>query len=313
MPEHYYLIADLALIACPQEIQRHDDRFKKTFRDVLFTHDLALQKLDKIMAVLRERGLDVTCQWAFSTRFENLLWGSFPYNHLDDMPWVSDLMIELESFFHRIQKNFLSAPEGGAAAELTQEWLPNGIDQELSQCWLELVAMCLQSPDGLALIASSDRIADADSRCTVQDQEYELKVLHIATEWMDNLSDEHRRILNASRTTEEFFNQVGIFKLFEDWQIFHHQVNPWAKANLPLTGAVYYVPARSWRPGDRFPAGDQCNFRPCFMDQHGRNWEWDRTEKHWDVQNNPPKRDCYFNVSPEGVVLHVHGDAKIES
>jgi hypothetical protein len=314
MPEHYLLIADLAMVACPQNIGLHDSSFKRIFQEVLSIHDEVLRRMIETTDALRERGVDVTCQWGFSWQFIDLLYASFPYNSSYEIPWVSDLIVDFNSFLDRTSKTLLNCPDDGLAAEIQQEWLPANIQQELIQAWLELVAYCTQISNTTLVIASSDRMPGINPRFSINGHEHEIPILHIPVEWMNNLEEENiSNLFDPKITFQQFFYQVGIFNLFVDWQKLYLQVNPWAKENLPLIGAVHFIPARHWRPGNDFPAGSHCSFRPCFMDHRGRNWEWDRTELHWDVQNNPPQRGCYFNVSPDGQVLHINGRANAES
>lgn len=309
MSDQYIVIADLALLVCPQDIQAHDDGFKQIFQNVLFSHDNALQKAKRETEALRARGIDVICKWGFSTQLVYSLYASFPYNHSHDIPWVSDLIVDFDRFLDGLDDGLLDCSENEWAAEFSEEWLPNGIQQELIEAWLELVTICILT-EKVTYIASSDRNHGTAPIFNINRHSVEFPIIEIPIDWRGMLSAEYRQIVGDPNVTiEEFFNQVGVFNLFPGWRNLLCRMSPWARANLPLTGDVCYIPHVRWRLGDNFPSGLNCAFHPCFLDHHGRNWEWDRAENHWDIQDNPPRTGHYFTVSPNGRLLNVHGRA----
>ena len=93
----------------------------------------------------------------------------------------------------------------------------------------------------------------------------------------------------------------------EQWQAALAESDLWLKHQLPKDGAYPYVPAASYRQGDKeFPR----QFYPprravAFKDNQGRLWvpDTERGQRHWDVQCPPFGHRRYFKVSTDGRLL----------
>jgi hypothetical protein len=89
----------------------------------------------------------------------------------------------------------------------------------------------------------------------------------------------------------------------DDWSEILELIDPWFRENLPKQGEFSYAPPEDWRWDRDFPKHHSDNKRYGFRDAEGRIWQWDREEKHWDVQDKRPGRGKYRRVTPDGDVL----------
>lgn len=89
----------------------------------------------------------------------------------------------------------------------------------------------------------------------------------------------------------------------DDWSEILELIDPWFRENLPKLGEFPYTPPEDWRWDRDFPKHHSDNNRYGFRDAEGRIWQWDREEKHWDVQDKRPGRGRYRRVTPDGDVL----------
>lgn len=95
-----------------------------------------------------------------------------------------------------------------------------------------------------------------------------------------------------------------------EWQAALAESDLWLKHQLPKEGAYPYVPATSYRQGDKeFPRQFYAPRQAvAFQDNQGRLWvaDTERGQRHWDVQCPPFGHGRYFKVSPDGRLLGQH-------
>jgi hypothetical protein len=105
-------------------------------------------------------------------------------------------------------------------------------------------------------------------------------------------------------TQSDYLQTFSLVKNEQDWQAILNETNPWLKNNLPQFGDYPYQPPKSYYDHKLtdFPITSG-RHKKGFIDHKDQYWEWDRNEKHWDVQVYPYGTGDYFRVSEEGKLL----------
>jgi hypothetical protein len=268
LPSHVWVVPDISLLICPPQLSPYETDFYIRYSTIFLKHDEKVKELQNRIFELREEyGYKCEVTWALSDELKVQLYNEFPWNAINEIPWVRDMMLTFPSWVEAANP-LLVEPDYNA--QLEPDIVPDHVQDETKQTWLDVLVTCMRETTDLSRLASYPEQAAVKLRVLFDDEnsyEYEIKLIREITEW-----DAVRR-----------------------------RLDPWFAEGLPWRGEYSYKP-HDWNPGQAFPKGNTRR-GPGFLDEHKQIWVWDRAEQHWDVQERRQGLGKYFRVSSDGRLL----------
>lgn len=183
-------LADPSLLVCPPNPARWDRSYIDDYWRYFQDHD----------QVLRGNGL----RWIFTNEFLNYVLNEFPYSHIHEVPWVLDVMVDLEQ---RRQEFVFIQPRDAADVQCDHAIVPENSSEGLKCAWHNLLVTCALLGPLLTRVASHPN--QSIDRLTVSQGVNVLARVDIV-------------------------NHAG------NWTEVFRQFDPWLEANLPKNGVRQY-------------------------------------------------------------------------
>lgn len=248
-PSHVWAVPELVLVVCPPDPDPWNSGFYVLYSTVFLKHD------EKI----RECGFT----WALSDELRTHLLCEFPWNAVNEIGWVRDIMVTFPGWLEIVT---LPSIEHHPDVQAEPDIVPSHVGDGTKQAWLDVLADCVQEDTALSRVASYPQ----------------QPVVHL-------------RVL----LDEGVSAHVELVRQIAEWDVVLAQIDPWARHRLPRAGEYPYEPPDYWQPGQPFPRGHTAR-GAGFVDTEGRIWVRDRAESHWDVQDRRQGRERYTRVTNGG-------------
>jgi hypothetical protein len=271
LPSYIRIVPDLSLLICPPNLNQWDTDFYLLYSTVFLQHDEKVKELrKKIVDLQHEYGYECEIAWALSDELKLQLYNEFPWNALNEIPWVRDMMLTFPSWVDAVE-SLLVEPYPNALMQ--PDIVPSHIKNETKQTWLDVLVACMQNATDLSRITSHS--------------EQKQGVVQLYVRFNDENSKEY---------------EVKLIREITEWDAIRKQLDPWFAEGLPWNCEYPYKPPRNWHPGEPFPKGNT-HRGPGFVDETKQTWVWDMAEHHWDVQERRQGLGKYFRVSSDGRLL----------
>ncbi|HEC83991.1 MAG TPA: hypothetical protein ENI48_01935 [Thioploca sp.] len=267
LPSHIRIVPDLSLLICPPNPNQWETDFYILYSTVFMQHDKKVKELRERILELREYGYQCEVAWALSDELKVQLYNEFPWNAINEIPWVRDMMLTFPGWVEAVESILV---EHDSNAKIEPDIVPSHVKDETKQAWLDVLVAGMQNTTDLS------RITSYPEQETVQ-----LRVL-----FYDDDSEEY---------------EVKLIRRITEWDAVRQQLDPWFVEGLPWHGEYPYRPD-NWISGKPFPKRNSRR-GPGFLDKHQQIWVWDRAEHHWDVQERRQGFGKYFRVSSDGRLL----------